>query len=129
MTLIHKKRLIRCALTTLLFVSAAAAISAIVKIKGGFIPCPFHLITGLNCPGCGNTRSLAALARFHFAESLSYNYAYPAEFIYIFAVYLRGTKSYVLNGRVSLTPKHPAAEYVFLAFIIIWGIARNILGV
>ncbi len=26
------------------------------------IPCPFHLVTGLDCPGCGVTRMLSALA-------------------------------------------------------------------
>ncbi len=36
-------------------------------------PCIFHEVTGLYCPGCGNTRALAALLHGDFAESFSQN--------------------------------------------------------
>lgn len=129
MPLIQKKRLAKWAAISCLFAAAAAGLLVLFSIKGALIPCPLRLLTGFKCPGCGNTHALAALLRLRFAESISYNYAYPAEFAYLLAVYLRAAKSYVINGRISLNPKYPAAEYIFLALIIAWGITRNIIGI
>jgi len=39
----------------------------------GFIPCLFHLTTGLDCIGCGTTRALHALLHGRVGEALSYN--------------------------------------------------------
>jgi hypothetical protein len=40
----------------------------------GFYPvCLFHELTGLNCPGCGGTRSLYALLHGHFQAALKDN--------------------------------------------------------
>ena len=36
-------------------------------------PCVFHKLTGLYCPGCGNTRALAALLHGDIAGSLAKN--------------------------------------------------------
>ena len=35
--------------------------------------CGLRLLTGLPCPLCGSTRSLAAVAQLHWAEALAYN--------------------------------------------------------
>jgi hypothetical protein len=40
----------------------------------GFYPaCPFHTMTGLNCPGCGITRGLHQLTHGHVLTALNYN--------------------------------------------------------
>jgi hypothetical protein len=36
-------------------------------------PCPFHLLTGLYCPGCGATRALHKLAHGNFTAALKLN--------------------------------------------------------
>ena len=36
-------------------------------------PCVFHKVTGLYCPGCGNTRALSALLHGRLGESLRNN--------------------------------------------------------
>lgn len=38
-----------------------------------FLPCQFHYVTGLYCPGCGSQRALHQLAHGHFIEALRYN--------------------------------------------------------
>src|ERR1035438_9351310 len=43
--------------------------------------CLFHALTGLNCPGCGGTRSLYALLHGHFQAALKDN----AFFVLLFA--------------------------------------------
>ena len=36
-------------------------------------PCAFYRVTGLYCPGCGNTRSVLSLLDGHIWQSLRYN--------------------------------------------------------
>ena len=45
--------------------------------QGGFIPCPFHALTGLWCPGCGMTRALHHLLHADVAGALSANLFLP----------------------------------------------------
>lgn len=45
----------------------------IFRITGHGIPCVFHLVTGLKCPGCGMTHAVAALIEGHFRQAMSYN--------------------------------------------------------
>ena len=44
-----------------------------VSLTGLGIPCPFHAVTGLHCPGCGVTRMCVALARLDFAAAWDAN--------------------------------------------------------
>ena len=37
------------------------------------IPCPWRLLTGINCPGCGGTRALACLAARDLAGAMAMN--------------------------------------------------------
>ena len=129
MTGAEKKRLFRWVGVTCLLAAAAVGLLAVMKMKDGLILCPVRALTGFNCPGCGNTRALAALLRLRFAESLSYNYAYPVEFLYLLIVYVGTAKNYVRRGRVSYHPRFPKAEYALLALLLVWGVGRNILGV
>lgn len=39
-----------------------------------FPQCPFHLLTGLYCPGCGSQRALSSLFHGQFLESMQYNF-------------------------------------------------------
>src|SRR4051812_36362277 len=42
--------------------------------KTGFFPlCPFRLLTGLTCPGCGCTRALHQLLHGHFTAAFMLN--------------------------------------------------------
>ncbi|MBQ6066082.1 MAG: DUF2752 domain-containing protein [Clostridia bacterium] len=129
MTRVEKKRLLRCIGATCLLAAAAAGALAIMKSRGGLISCPIRALTGFYCPGCGNTRAFAALVRLRFAESLTYNYAYPVEFLYLLIVYIGAAKNYVRRGKVAYHPRFPALEYVLLALLLVWGVVRNILGV
>ena len=39
----------------------------------GSLPCPFHFLTGLYCPGCGGTRAVMALLTGNWKASLYYH--------------------------------------------------------
>lgn len=42
-------------------------------VPGFFPPCPFLLLTGFYCPGCGALRTLHELMHFHFAHAFELN--------------------------------------------------------
>lgn len=39
----------------------------------GFLPCPFHWVTGLFCPGCGSQRALHDLLHGRVVEGFGHN--------------------------------------------------------
>ena len=41
--------------------------------KGGFISCPFRILTGLLCPGCGSQRAIHDLMHFRLDEAARHN--------------------------------------------------------
>ena len=38
-----------------------------------FVPCYFHELTGLECPGCGITRAIYCLMHFDIGQAIHYN--------------------------------------------------------
>ena len=129
MTEPEKKRMKRLLIGVLLAAAATAGLLLLFRAGVSVYRCPFRELTGFSCPGCGNTHAVSALLRLRFKESLSYNYAYPLEFLYLFLVIVSAAKRYVKNGKFSYHPKYPAADYTLLALLLVWWIARNILGI
>lgn len=64
-----------------------------LRFLGNPIPCIFHELTGLYCPGCGSGRCFTALARGKIAEAFGYNQfafiAAPFCGYYLLKVYIR----------------------------------------
>lgn len=106
---------------------AAAALFCVLAKAGITIPCIFHRVTGLLCPGCGNSRAALALLRLDLSSALEYNLLFPLEFGYIAWVYLRCCRSYLRGGRFSYHPPLPAVDIFVLVVIVLWGISRNLI--
>jgi hypothetical protein len=89
--------------------------------------CPIHLYFGIDCPGCGATRALAALLHGHLADALRLN----ALFVLLLPIALAGAiESYrrALCPGAFRWPQPPApALYTTLAATILFTVARNIL--
>ncbi len=97
----------------------------ILAKKGIMIPCIFNKVTGLECPGCGNTRAVTALAGLDFKKALSYNPVFPLEFFYIGWVYVIASINYMKGKRFSYQPPIKLLDIIFLAVFLLWGIIRN----
>ena len=106
---------------------AAAGIYALLIRTGLGLPCLFHEITGLLCPGCGNSRAALALLRLDIRAALGYNLLFPLEFGYIAWVFLYCCREYLKGGRFTYHPPLPWVDTGILIAIILWGILRNFL--
>jgi hypothetical protein len=64
-------------LKKLLLVTTALALLLIYFFfdarKGGFPECPFHVLTGWFCPGCGSQRALSSLLHGNVVEAMHNN--------------------------------------------------------
>lgn len=96
-------------------------------VKSIFFPkCPFHLLTGLYCPGCGAQRALHQLLRGHVAAALDHNplliLALPVLCYGVISELLR-----VVRGRgLPRVMAAPAAGWAALIVIVAFWILRNI---
>ena len=114
--MIHKKEM----KLILLLISFLIIFLFLNKVFNFTIPCLFHEITNLYCPGCGITRMFLALFKLDFYQAFRYN---PLVFILLILsiVYFLVKKIGKLNF------KFPNYIYYYLLFIvIIYVVLRNI---
>ena len=94
-----------------------------IKASGFAIPCMFHKITGLLCPGCGTTHLFLAMASLHIREAFFYN---PAVFILlclwilVSGLCMFRKTAVIMNARVLYT-----LLYLSIAFLSLFGVIRN----
>lgn len=81
------------------------------------IPCVFHEVTGLYCPGCGITRSLLSLLELDIVQAFKFN---P---LWFFLVPLYTT--YVLMSKAKLKRASQFTMTAILIGTIAFGILRN----
>ena len=108
-------------------VLAGVAVYSVLSSYGMGIPCLFHRVTGLLCPGCGNTRAALALMRFQFRKAFSYNPMFLPEFLYILKVLFFCSRSYLKGGSFTYKPRRQWPDILLLAAVVIWGVVRNLL--
>ena len=95
------------------------------RTTGLSLPCPFHAVTGLDCPGCGITRLMLSLSEGDLAAAFHANEAIfilgPLLCIFL----LRDDLHWVLHGERKEPPR-PFVFFLLIAFaaFTIW---RNFL--
>jgi Protein of unknown function (DUF2752) len=108
------------------FLGAAAVVFFFNPSTNGFYPvCVFHQLTGLNCPGCGATRSFYALLHGHFQLAVKDN----ALFIFALgAVAIRG--AWFAQRKIFRKPAGQffPAKWMWLLLVaaVIFSILRNL---
>lgn len=91
--------------------------------------CPFKLLTGLSCPGCGIQRAIHAFLHGKFTEAISYNYylVYSLPYAASFAVlWIMDNKTSEVLRKV-IENKYVVDFYVIT--FIIWLVVRNYLNI
>ena len=92
--------------------------------------CPFKLLTGWQCGGCGCQRAIHALLHGNIREAASYNlfllYAIPYLMVLI-------AERAVLRGEIQMKVRKMAEhKYVVMFYVIsycVWMVIRNILNI
>ncbi|MBO4663273.1 MAG: DUF2752 domain-containing protein [Bacteroidaceae bacterium] len=124
-----RRKLIACILV--LCVVACVALYYLDPVEYVFMPkCPFKLITGLDCPGCGFQRAMHALLHGHVVQAIKFNLFLVFSVPYLLALIVC---YYFLTGERSrktlsfLEGKTMAFTYIILYFV--WFVVRNILHI
>lgn len=112
--------------TIILFIIAFAI--ALWMYSGYFyLVCPFHWLTGLQCPLCGMQRAISALLHLHPIEAFWYNpwllVLAPYSIIILAASLSQSYTKHIIfkwcyKGKTVIT---------IVAMTVLWGILRNVL--
>lgn len=102
-----------------LFLLAGAAYLFVFEPgKSGFFPaCPFRLMTGFTCPGCGTTRALHEILHGHFAAAFMLNPLLLFAIPFLLFALLRYSVI-VMRGGVP-RPNALPAPFIYALFVII----------
>ena len=94
----------------------------------GGIPCAFHQVTGLKCPGCGVTRMCLSLLRGDFAEAFHQNAAIFCLLPLGVVLAVSRCVSYVKTGSKRLSRWENRLVLFMVAVLVLFGIVRNFAG-
>jgi hypothetical protein len=119
---------IKFIILVVLFAGIALCLYFFDPIKVKIYPkCPFRILTGYYCPGCGSTRALSKIVTGDYASAFKYNSLLAVVFPFLAVYFLN------LFSRVFLRKDFfegfimPAyLIYILLAIFIIFGVLRNI---
>lgn len=120
------KRKKRVAVVAALFIILGTAYGILVSVVHYGIPCIFHEITGLKCPGCGITSGIVCLMHFDFYGALRNNAFIFLIIPYILTVFIHTSLEYIRTGKYRLSTGKSFIDITFLVMLLLWGIFRNI---
>lgn len=86
--------------------------------------CPFWLLTGYQCPGCGSQRALHAFMNGHFREGIQYNYLMVPLLCYAILLLVLPHGSRLHDRLTSST-----ACILLAVVIVLWWVLRNVFGI
>ena len=121
----QKKRLKSTLIKYGVIFGIALAYLIFVLCTGLGIPCVFHAITKLECPGCGVTRMLISVVKLDFVSAFWYN---PFLFVtgpFLIAYLIACEVKFIKHGNRNMG-KWQIFMYVELALALLYGILRNI---
>ena len=102
------------------------AASAATLVSRLILPCPFNRITGLDCPGCGCTRSVLALLRGEVATSLRYNIIPVCVLLFLVLVYIeQAVREWGGDKNRRLFPRNRVVIVVIIVSFCIYSVLRN----
>lgn len=117
-----KKIIVRGIIIALLLICYAV----IVITTGKSIPCLIHLLTGLQCPGCGISRMLISMLYGDFRTAFSFH---PFLFItwpVLLTLLLNADYRYIKQGRANLSSSMNLVAITYVVLLLVFSIWRNL---
>ena len=123
-----KEKRLRLIRQTAIWAAVLAGYYIFTRLTGLSIPCLFHEITGLKCPGCGATHMATYMAQFRFKAAFHAN---PLLFFMIPLLLL------MLAVKIIFLPPQLEAGSrvltgimsVFIVLLVVFGVVRNFIGI
>lgn len=123
-----RERLKKTCLLGAVVVSVGCAYAFFWVKTGLSIPCPFHLLTGLNCPGCGVSRMMLSLLRLDFAAAFRYNAVLFCLLPVLLGLGALYVIRYVRLGTKRAGKTGEAIVWTLVGVLLSWGVVRNLVG-
>ena len=90
-----------------------------------FPKCPFYLLTGLKCPGCGSQRAIYQLLHGHIIKALQYNALLVIYLpIIVFFVLVKNIKH--KNNKLLTISSNTYLSWGIVISLYLWWILRNV---
>lgn len=107
--------------------AAAGLVYWLINRMTGFaVPCIFHLITGLYCPGCGITGMFFSLFQLDFAGAFQHNAAILLASPALLALLVSLLWSYIQTGRIRPARWQNILIYTLIAYFLLFAVLRNL---
>ena len=121
-----EQRIKKLLLALIILLLVGMGYAALCYAWGGGIPCPFHSVTGLLCPGCGVSRMLLSLLQLDFTAAWTYNAAILCLLPFGVAVAVDIAVRYVQTGGLKPDKWANMMVYGMIAVQLAFGVWRNI---
>ena len=95
-----------------------------LRMGGPSVPCMFHKVTGLQCPGCGVTRMILALSKLDLQTALRANAFLTVTLPYLTALLLYSAYKWIRNEKAGA--KVEASAVIYCIGLILFGVIRNL---
>lgn len=108
-------------------VAAATAAISVLDPVGNHVPlCPFHSLTGLDCPACGGLRAVFSLSRGHIAAAASHHLLFTVAVPFLIVGWLVWMFRAVTRPGAAPRSLPRWSGAVGLVVLIVFTIARNV---
>lgn len=121
-----KKRVKEIIVRDIIAILLLIGYAVIVITTGKSIPCFVHLLTGLQCPGCGISRMLISMLYGDFHTAFSFH---PFLFItwpVILILLLNADYRYIKRGRANLSFSMNLVAHIYVVILLVFSIWRNL---
>jgi hypothetical protein len=89
-------------------------------VSNFFPKCPFYIMTGLFCPGCGSQRAIHDMMHLNIFEAINHNALMFFTFTFGIGLYLYSKKKF------SDLIYHPKSPLIIFGIIFLFGVLRNL---